>query len=48
VPTLTVAGILMRRISQKTDNIWTAAFFNTMFFTLITLANTAVYALTIA
>ena len=48
VPTLTVAGILMRRISQKTGNIWTAAFFNTMFFTLITLANTAVYALTIA
>ncbi len=48
VPTLAVAGIVMRRISQKTGNIWTSVFFITIFFTLITLANTAVYALTIA
>ncbi len=48
VPTLSVAGILMRRISQKTGNVWTSVFFTTMFFTIITLANTAVYALTVA
>ncbi|MFA6801746.1 MAG: hypothetical protein WCR19_06520, partial [Acholeplasmataceae bacterium] len=48
VPTLAVAGIFMRRISQKTGNIWTSAFFTTMLFTFITLANTAIYALTIA
>jgi hypothetical protein len=47
VPTLSVAGIFMRRVSQKTGNIWTSAFFTTILFTLITLANTAVYALTI-
>ncbi|QWB96378.1 hypothetical protein KHQ89_02800 [Mycoplasmatota bacterium] len=47
VPTLSVAGIFMRRISQKTGNVWTSAFFTTMLFTFITLANTAVYALTI-
>ena len=45
VPTLSVAGIVSRRFSQKTGNIWTAVFFNTMFFTLITLANTIVYVL---
>lgn len=48
VPTLSVAGILMRRLSQKTGNVWTSVFFTTCLFTLITLANTAVYALSIA
>lgn len=48
VPTLSVAGILMRRLSQQTGNVWTSAFFTTCLFTLITLANTAVYALSIA
>lgn len=43
VPTLSVAGIFMRRISQKTGNVWTSSFFTTLFFTLITLANTAVF-----
>jgi len=43
VPTLSVAGIISRRFSQKTGNIWTSVFFNTLFFTLITLANTIVY-----
>jgi pimeloyl-ACP methyl ester carboxylesterase len=47
VPTLSVAGILMRRISQKTGNIWTGVIFSSVFFTLITLANTVVYLLTI-
>ena len=46
VPTLAFAGIIMRRISSKTDNIWTSVFFTTMFFVLITLANTTVYLLT--
>lgn len=48
VPTLSIAGIVMRRFALKTGNIWTGVFFTTMFFTLITLANTAVYLLTAA
>ncbi len=48
VPTLSVAGIISRRFSQKTGNIWTSVFFNTLFFTLITLANTIVYVIAIA
>ncbi|MCD4826149.1 MAG: hypothetical protein K8Q99_00040 [Acholeplasmataceae bacterium] len=47
VPTLSFAGILMRRFSQKTGNIWTGVIFSSVFFTLITLANTIVYQLTI-
>ncbi|MCF7929925.1 MAG: alpha/beta hydrolase [Acholeplasmataceae bacterium] len=47
IPTLSVAGIISRRFSQKTGNIWTSVFFNTMFFTLITLANTIVYVIAI-
>ena len=43
VPTLTVAGIVIRRFSEKTGNIWTSVFFTTAFFTLVALANTAVY-----
>ncbi|MBN2299978.1 MAG: hypothetical protein JXC31_02200 [Acholeplasmataceae bacterium] len=48
VPTLSVAGIISRRFSQKTGNVWTSVFFNTIFFTLITLANTIVYVIAIA
>ncbi len=48
VPTLTFAAIIMRRLSLKTGNIWTGVFFSTIFFTLITLANTAVYLLAVA
>jgi pimeloyl-ACP methyl ester carboxylesterase len=47
IPTLSVAGILMRRLSQKTGNIWTGVIFSSVFFTIITLANTVVYLLTI-
>jgi dienelactone hydrolase len=47
VPTLCVVGIISRRLTMKTGNVWTAVFFNTLFFTLITLANTAVYVITI-
>jgi hypothetical protein len=45
---LSVAGIILRRFSIKTGNVWTGVFFTTIFFTLITLANTAVYLLSIA
>jgi hypothetical protein len=45
VPTLSFAGIIMRRLSIKTGNIWTAVFFTSMFFTIITLANTIIYQL---
>ena len=45
VPTLSVAGIIMRRFAMKTDNIWASVVFTTLFFTFITLANTTVYLL---
>ena len=45
---LAVAGVVLRRFSIKTGNIWTGVFFTTIFFTLITLANTAVYLISIA
>ena len=48
VPTLTFAAIIMRRFSMKTGNIWTGVTFVTVFFTLITLANTTVYLLAAA
>lgn len=43
VPTLTVAGIVIRRFNEKTGNIWASVFFTTAFFTLVAVANTAVY-----
>jgi hypothetical protein len=43
VPTLSVAGIIMRRFSLKTGNVWTSVFFTTMFFTFVAVANTVVY-----
>ncbi|MDD3068042.1 MAG: alpha/beta fold hydrolase [Acholeplasmataceae bacterium] len=43
VPTLSVAGIIIRRFSEKTGNIWTSVFFTSAFFTFVALANTAVY-----
>lgn len=45
VLTLSFAGIIMRRLSLKTGNIWTAVFFVTIFFTIITLSNTIIYQL---
>lgn len=47
IPSLSMAGILMRRLSKKTGNIWTGVIFSSLFFTIITLANTVVYLLTI-
>jgi hypothetical protein len=46
VPTLVVAGIILRRFAEKTGNIWTGVFFTTMFFTFVAVANTAVYLIT--
>jgi pimeloyl-ACP methyl ester carboxylesterase len=45
VPTLSFAGIIMRRLSLKTGNIWTSVFFTAIFFTIITLSNTIIYQL---
>ncbi len=45
---LSVAGIVMRRFSMKTGNVWAGVIFTTVFFTLITLANTTVYLISIA
>jgi pimeloyl-ACP methyl ester carboxylesterase len=48
IPLLTIAAIVMRRFAEKTGNIWTGVFFTTIFFTLIALANTTVYLISIA
>ncbi|MGE4572186.1 MAG: dienelactone hydrolase family protein [Candidatus Izemoplasmatales bacterium] len=47
IPTLVFAAIIMRRFSMKNNHIWTGVFFSTIFFTIITLANTVVYLLSI-
>ncbi len=47
VPTLSFAAIIIRRLSLKTGNIWTGVFFSSIFFTLITLANTIIYTLSV-
>jgi len=47
VPTLIFAAIIMRRFSIRNNHIWTGVFFTTVFFTFITLANTAVYLLSV-
>ncbi len=43
IPTLTVATIYAKRLYKMTGNVMTAAFLNTLLFTLITAANTIVY-----
>ena len=45
VPSLLVAAIFARKFYEKTNNVWTSAFFNTFLFTMIAIANTAVYLL---
>ena len=47
VPTLIFAAIIMRRFALKNNHIWTGVFFTTIFFTIVTLANTAVYLITV-
>lgn len=45
VPVLSIAAIVMRRLSVKTGNVWTGVFFVAIFFTIITLSNTIIYQL---
>ena len=45
LPTLAVAAIFAKGFAEKTNNVWTSAFFNTLLFTMIGIANTAVYLL---
>lgn len=40
IPSLIVATILTRKIYEKTNNAWTAGFFNAFLFTMIPVANT--------
>ncbi len=43
VPCLAIAGVYARKLAQKTNNVWLAAFINTILFTMITAANTAMF-----
>jgi len=43
VPCLAIAAVYANKLYTKTNNVYLAAFINTMFFTLIILANTAVF-----
>lgn len=45
VPSLAIAAIFAKKFAEKTNNIWTSAFFNTFLFTMIAIANTAIYLL---
>lgn len=43
VPCLGVAAVYAKKLFEKTNNVWLAAFVNTMLFTMITVANTALF-----
>ncbi|MCL2571512.1 MAG: alpha/beta hydrolase [Defluviitaleaceae bacterium] len=43
VPCLAIAAVYARRLYTKTNNVYLAAFTNTIFFTMIMIANTAVF-----
>jgi len=43
IPCLAVAAVYANKLYTKTNNVYLAAFINTIFFTLIILANTAVF-----
>ncbi|ULO09889.1 hypothetical protein H1230_14640 [Paenibacillus sp. 19GGS1-52] len=43
VPCLVLAAIYARKIFDKTNNVWLASFLNTLLFTIITAANTAMF-----
>lgn len=45
VPSLAIAAIFAKKFYEKTNNIWTSAFFNTFLFTMIAIANTTIYLL---
>lgn len=43
VPTLAIASCITKLLYKRTGNIWTAAFFNTILMTMMTVANTTIY-----
>ncbi|MGN7454474.1 alpha/beta hydrolase family protein [Paenibacillus pasadenensis] len=43
VPCLVVAAVYARKLFEKTNNVWLASFVNTILFTMITVANTALF-----
>ena len=43
VPVLLIAALYSKKLTEKTGNIYTSVFFNTMLMTLISIANTVVY-----
>lgn len=43
IPCLSIAGVFARKLTIKTNNVWLGAFVNTILFTMITVANTAMF-----
>ncbi|PRA02851.1 MULTISPECIES: S9 family peptidase [unclassified Paenibacillus] len=43
VPCLIIAAVYARKLFEKTNNVWLAAFVNTLLFTMVTVANTALF-----
>ena len=43
VPCLGIAAVFAKKLFEKTNNVWLAAFVNTFLFTMITTANTALF-----
>jgi len=43
IPCLAIAAVYVRKLYEKTNNVYLAAFTNTMFFTMIVIAITAVF-----
>ncbi|MCL2866491.1 MAG: alpha/beta hydrolase [Clostridia bacterium] len=43
IPCLGIAGVYARKLALKTNNIWLGSFVNTLLFTLIACANTAMF-----
>lgn len=43
LPSLGIAAVYARKIFEKTNNVWLAAFINTLLFTMITAANTVMF-----
>jgi dienelactone hydrolase len=43
VPSLALAAVYARKVFEKTNNVWLASFLNTLLFTMIAVANTALF-----
>ncbi|MDO7906056.1 hypothetical protein Q5741_06440 [Paenibacillus sp. JX-17] len=43
IPCLVIAAVYARKLFEKTNNVWLAAFLNTFLFTMITVANTVLF-----